>query len=68
MAYSRPCPACGANLDPGERCNCKEADTEFSSQITTMPLPPMSVKSIDCFVSTAEYLKMKSNLIQSFRG
>lgn len=23
MAYYIPCPACGANLDPGEECDCK---------------------------------------------
>lgn len=22
MSYYRPCPYCGANLDPGERCDC----------------------------------------------
>ena len=22
--YGRPCPDCGANLDPGERCDCKD--------------------------------------------
>ena len=25
MSYYRTCPHCGANLDPGERCNCLEA-------------------------------------------
>ena len=24
MSYYRPCPRCGSNLDPGERCDCKE--------------------------------------------
>lgn len=24
MAYFRQCPYCGANLDPGERCDCRE--------------------------------------------
>jgi len=24
MSYYKPCPDCGANLDPGERCDCKE--------------------------------------------
>lgn len=23
MAYFRPCPDCGANLDPGEACGCR---------------------------------------------
>ena len=28
MAYYRICPGCGANLDPGEVCDCvKEPDT-----------------------------------------
>lgn len=26
MAYSHECPFCGANLDPGERCDCKRED------------------------------------------
>lgn len=24
MAYYNVCPLCGCNLDPGERCECKE--------------------------------------------
>ncbi len=24
MAYSHECPICGANLDPGEKCECKK--------------------------------------------
>ena len=23
MSYYRTCPSCGANLDPGERCDCQ---------------------------------------------
>lgn len=23
MSYYRTCPHCGANLDPGERCDCR---------------------------------------------
>lgn len=25
MAYCNPCPECGANLDPGEACDCKKS-------------------------------------------
>lgn len=24
MSYYRTCPYCGANLDPGERCDCQD--------------------------------------------
>lgn len=24
MSYYKVCPCCGCNLDPGERCDCKE--------------------------------------------
>ncbi len=27
MSYYRPCPICGANLDPGERCDCRDEKT-----------------------------------------
>lgn len=26
MAYFNTCPICGAHLDPGERCTCREAE------------------------------------------
>lgn len=28
MAFYNVCPYCGANLDPGERCDCKEQQSE----------------------------------------
>lgn len=28
MAFFRTCPRCGANLDPGERCDCEKAEKE----------------------------------------
>ena len=27
MKYYRSCPYCGANLDPGERCDCRDEKT-----------------------------------------
>lgn len=26
MGYARMCPYCGAHLDPGEHCDCRETD------------------------------------------
>ncbi len=26
MPYYRPCPLCGAALDPGERCDCQDEE------------------------------------------
>jgi len=26
MSYYRECPYCGANLDPGERCDCQDKE------------------------------------------
>lgn len=28
MAYYNTCPLCGANLDPGEKCDCENEDNE----------------------------------------
>lgn len=30
MAYYRTCPDCGAHLDPGEECDCKDEKEEHS--------------------------------------
>ncbi len=27
MSYYRSCPICGANLDPGEACDCRDEKT-----------------------------------------
>ena len=27
--YYRTCPYCGASLDPGEQCDCEEAEAEW---------------------------------------
>lgn len=35
MGYSRPCPICGANLDPGEICeDCKNIKDEKTDGIS----------------------------------
>lgn len=32
MSYYRTCPYCGAHLDPGERCDCREGQSGANSQ------------------------------------
>lgn len=34
MAYYRTCPACGCNLDPGERCDCMDKKKAAPAQRT----------------------------------
>lgn len=33
MPYYRTCPYCGANLDPGERCDCLESKQERAARL-----------------------------------
>lgn len=35
MCYYRTCPHCGANLDPGERCDCREKGNGLPSATNT---------------------------------
>ena len=34
MPYYKPCPLCGAALDPGERCDCQDKETAPSATNT----------------------------------
>lgn len=31
--YFETCPYCGAHLDPGERCDCKESRNAFAAEL-----------------------------------
>ena len=51
MSYFWCCPDCGANLDPGERCDCSEkekspADVEDRQGIVTERYDPSSIFTI----------------------
>ena len=35
MSYYRTCPSCGAHLDPGERCDCREDEKALVSATNT---------------------------------
>ncbi len=37
MGYCRICPLCGAHLDPGERCDCKEVQQPISGTSIDYP-------------------------------
>lgn len=42
MSYYRTCPYCGANLDPGERCDCRreqEANCHALANLQQKGLP-----------------------------
>lgn len=35
MSYYRTCPLCGAALDPGERCDCREKEEALAGAENT---------------------------------
>lgn len=52
MGYCRVCDYCGANLDPGEACDCVEARARRElppAQIA--PYPPRETEGVDIFFS-----------------
>lgn len=40
MAFYNVCPYCGANLDPGERCDCREQPEEHEKPIEVKEVKP----------------------------
>ncbi len=43
MAFYYQCPRCGANLDPGEKCDCQEERTKKVKE-TEKRMPPLKVE------------------------
>ena len=37
MPYYKPCPLCGAALDPGERCDCQDRQNPYKNAQKTAP-------------------------------
>jgi len=35
MSYYRTCPHCGAHLDPGERCDCRDNEKTPAGAVNT---------------------------------
>lgn len=44
--YFKECPDCGAHLDPGERCDCKEAKREDAPDAAGTPSEINSTVSV----------------------
>lgn len=43
--YYKTCDKCGANLDPGERCNCEEEKGEERAQANANTFYRLRIKS-----------------------
>lgn len=39
MNYYHTCPDCGANLDPGEKCDCREEDINARCELQNSQTP-----------------------------
>ena len=39
MSYRYKCPYCGANLDPGERCDCRNEQEENDAENKEAAMP-----------------------------
>ncbi len=53
MAYYQVCPECGANLDPGERCDCRDEKREAAPVRMGRPqaqIPAFSLSGYPNFV------------------
>lgn len=46
MPYYSPCPVCGAALDPGERCDCKEKEKPPRYNNTEAAFPEEQIKQM----------------------
>ena len=57
MTYYRTCPECGANLDPGERCDC--TPVRFFSVTTLATRWDVSVDLVYDLVRSGEVAAMK---------
>lgn len=45
MSYYSTCPDCGAHLDPGEKCNCREeAESELLALVRKSKDPEMALQ------------------------
>lgn len=60
MIY-RTCPRCGANLDPGERCDCQDKNEAAQGAANTQDgKAKQKVSETDCFASSVPENKEES--------
>lgn len=46
MSYCKTCPYCGANLDPGEHCDCLEEKLEEKGQAVEITYPVKEERNV----------------------
>lgn len=46
MGYCNKCSYCGANLDPGEHCSCKEDAVEERSSVVKIVYQPQEKQNV----------------------
>jgi hypothetical protein len=76
MSIYRECPICGANLDPGERCDCRDAkapahiitmeDWQEAGDFGSIAKPGDAVdeRIVDEFLNCVPPRTMRANLVQ----
>lgn len=66
MAFYRKCPDCGANLDPGERCDCISSNDSLCVESTQCNATQRNAMQKDKRHKTNMIRKRTANKPQSF--
>ena len=59
MSFYRTCPHCGANLDPGERCDCQDKE---KAPIGAANTSEGEVETVDRQISTSMISKYRRDV------
>ena len=66
MAFYRKCPYCGANLDPGERCDCTSSNDSLCVESTQCNATQHNATQKDKRLKKHMIRKKTANKPQSF--
>lgn len=69
MAYYNTCPKCGANLDPGEPCDCEEQEEKSEHIYQNIKENDMTGQYVFCFDKRRKppYMYMQNTVRKSTR-